>query len=144
MCIRDRNTVLTIKDMHTFIDQFHILQGIDIEVPEREITVILGRNGAGKTTTLRSIIGLSPASKGTLNFMGESIKGLLPYKVARKGIGYVPENQEIFYDLTVEENLRVAMHKEDEETFNRRDYCMELFPDLKRFLKKRGGRDLPR
>lgn len=134
-----RNTLLTIKGMHTFIGQFHILQGIDLEIPEAEITVILGRNGAGKTTTLRSIMGLSPADRGTLDFRGETLLGLAPYKIARKGIGYVPENQEIFYDLTVEENLRVAMLYEDEATIGRRDYCMELFPDLKKFYKRKGG-----
>jgi branched-chain amino acid transport system ATP-binding protein len=131
--------LLIIKNLQTFIQQFHILQGVDLEVKSGEITVILGRNGAGKTTTLRSIMGLSPAREGTLLFKGKSLSGLPPYEIARRGIGYVPEGQEIFYDLTVEENLRVAMFKEDKNTLNRRDYCLDLFPDLKKFYQKKGG-----
>lgn len=133
------DAVLTIKRMHTYIGQFHILQGVDLEVPAGEITVILGRNGAGKTTVLRSVMGLAPAGAGILEFMGQSLMGLPPYVVARRGIGYVPENQDIFYDLTVEENLRVAMQKEDRATLQRRDDCLELFPDLKKYYKRKGG-----
>lgn len=133
------NAVLTIKGMQTYIEQFHILQGIDLDIPKGEITVILGRNGAGKTTVLRSIMGLTPAGQGTLEFMGRSLMGLPPYAVARRGIGYVPENQDIFYDLTVEENLRVAMHREDRVTLQRLDDSLELFPDLKKYYKRKGG-----
>ena len=132
-------TLLKVEGIETFIEQYHILQGVSFEVPKGEVTVLLGRNGAGKTTTLRSIMGLNPASKGTITFKGEEIQHLPTYAIARKGIGYVPEDQGIFGDLTVEENMKVAMQKENDATFERQEWMLNLFPDLKKFWKKKGG-----
>lgn len=133
------NVVLNVKDMQTFIGQYHILQGINLEVPVGYVTVLIGRNGAGKTTTLRSIIGLNPPSKGSVEFNGEKISGLPAYTIARKGIAFVPEDQGIFSALTVEENLRIAMLKEDKETMDRRDRVLDIFPDLKVKMKLKAG-----
>ncbi|MBS4213448.1 MULTISPECIES: ABC transporter ATP-binding protein [Neobacillus] len=131
--------LLQLKDIETHIGQYHILQGVSLEVKRGEVTVLLGRNGAGKTTTLRTIMGFTPASKGSVIFKGESIHTLAPYTIANKGIGFVPEDQGIFSGLTVEENMKVAMQKENTETLKRMDWILELFPDLKKFWKKPGG-----
>ncbi|WHY85135.1 ABC transporter ATP-binding protein [Neobacillus novalis] len=133
------NDLLKLDKVETHIGQYHILQGVSFEVKKGEVTVLLGRNGAGKTTTLRTIIGLNPASKGSVTFKGEAIQSLPTYTIAKKGIGYVPEDQGIFAGLTVEENMRVAIQKDDEETAKRMDWILNLFPDLKRFWKKPGG-----
>ncbi|MGA9226416.1 MAG: ABC transporter ATP-binding protein [Mesobacillus sp.] len=133
------STLLKLDQVETYIGQYHILQGVSFEVPKGEVTVLLGRNGAGKTTTLRTIMGLNQASKGIIQYKGEEIKGLPTYTIANKGIGYVPEDQGIFSELTVEENIKVAVKKENDETRQRLDYILDLFPDLKRFWKKPGG-----
>lgn len=130
---------LKLEGVETYIDQYHILQGVSFEVPKGEVTVLLGRNGAGKTTTLRSIMGLNKPSSGSVMYNGEDIKGLPTYTIANKGIGYVPEDQGIFGDLTVEENIKVAIKKENDITRERLDYILNLFPDLKKFWKRNGG-----
>lgn len=131
--------LLELHDVQTYIDQYHILHDISFEVPKGEVTVLLGRNGAGKTTTLRTIMGLNPAAKGSVQYNSEDITKLSPYKIAKKGIGYVPEDQGIFEGLTVGENMRVAMKKENESTHERMEWVLDLFPDLKTFWKKPGG-----
>ncbi|MCA1059560.1 ABC transporter ATP-binding protein [Rossellomorea aquimaris] len=133
------NTLLKVDQIETYIGQYHILQGVSFEVKKGEVTVLLGRNGAGKTTSLRSIMGLSPPSSGSIIYKGEEIQGLPTFKVAGKGIGYVPEDQGIFGDLTVEENMKVAMKTQDQETEDRMTWIIDLFPDLKKFWKKAGG-----
>jgi branched-chain amino acid transport system ATP-binding protein len=131
--------LLKLNSVETYIGQYHILQGVSLEVKKGEVTVLLGRNGAGKTTTLRTIMGLNPASKGAITYKGEDIQKLPTYLVAKKGIGYVPEDQGIFADLTVEENMEVAIQKDNQETLDRMDWILDLFPDLKKFWKKPGG-----
>ncbi|PLS01151.1 ABC transporter ATP-binding protein [Neobacillus cucumis] len=133
------NGLLKLDQVETHIGQYHILQAISFEVRKGEVTVLLGRNGAGKTTTLRTIMGLNPATKGSVTYKGEPIQSLPTYTIAKKGIGYVPEDQGIFAGLTVEENMKVAIQKENEETAKRMDWILELFPDLKKFWKKTGG-----
>lgn len=130
---------LKLSEVETYIGQFHILQGVSFEVCKGEVTVLLGRNGAGKTTTLRTIMGLNPASKGSILFNGEEIGSFPTYTIAQKGIGYVPEDQGIFAELTVEENLKVAMKDERDKTKASLEYILNLFPDLKKFWKKPGG-----
>jgi branched-chain amino acid transport system ATP-binding protein len=131
--------LLKLNNIETYIGQYHILQGVSVEVKKGEVTVLLGRNGAGKTTTLRTIMGLNPASKGSIVYKGDEIQSLPTYTIAQKGIGFVPEDQGIFAGLTVEENMKVAIQKENEETNKRLDYILNLFPDLKKFWKKPGG-----
>ncbi|EST52753.1 branched-chain amino acid ABC transporter ATP-binding protein [Brevibacillus panacihumi W25] len=132
-------TLLKVDRIETYIDQYHILQGVSFEVKKGGVTVLLGRNGAGKTTTLRSLMGLNPIATGAITFKGEAIHHLPTYEIARKGIGYVPEDQGVFPDLTIEENLKLAMRKTDEATLERRDWILQLFPDLKTFWKKPSG-----
>ena len=132
------NNVLEIKEIQTFIGQFHILEEISVEVPDGSITVLLGRNGAGKTTTLKSILGLTPPSHGKILLNGEEIQGLASYKIASKGIGYVPEHRAIFVDLSVEENLRIAERNKGDFA-KREEFIFSIFPDLKRLIKLPGG-----
>ena len=130
--------ILNVNDIHTFIGQFHILEGVSVEVPEGSITVLLGRNGAGKTTTLKSILGLTPPRKGEILFGGEELQGQPAFKIAAKGIGYVPERRAIFHDLSVEENLKIAERKKG-DLDQREEFIFKLFPDLKRLIKLPGG-----
>jgi branched-chain amino acid transport system ATP-binding protein len=132
-------TLLKVEKIQTYIEQFHILQGVDFEAKQGEVTVLLGRNGAGKTTTLRSVMGLNPPQQGSIVFNGQDITGMATYDIANIGIGYVPEDQGVFGELTVEENMKVAMKKTDEETLAKLDWVLDLFPDLKTYWKKRGG-----
>ncbi|HWH82694.1 MAG TPA: ABC transporter ATP-binding protein [Burkholderiaceae bacterium] len=137
--------LLALDGVHTHIGAYHILHGVDLAVPEGEVTMLLGRNGAGKTTTLRTIMGLWPASRGRVRFDGRVIGGkdgggeggaLATPDIARLGIGYVPENMGIFADLTVRENLllaaRGARTAEQMDTA-RLEWLFGLFPALKKF-----------
>ena len=134
------SNILKLENVETYISQYHILQGITFEARAGEVSVLLGRNGAGKTTTLRTIMGLTPAAKGSIVFDGTEISKMAPYEIANSGIGYVPEDQGIFAELTVEENMKVAIRKETEAIMQKQEYILELFPDLKKFWKKHGGK----
>src|SRR5690606_18955718 len=92
---------LTLSGVHTHIDAYHILHGVDLEVPRGQLTMLLGRNGAGKTTTLRTIMGLWQPSAGSIRFDGQELAGRRTPDIAQAGIAYVPENMGIFSDLTV-------------------------------------------
>ncbi|MBT8359084.1 MAG: ABC transporter ATP-binding protein [Desulfobacterales bacterium] len=131
--------ILKSDAIHTFIGQHHILQGVSFEAKADAVTVLIGRNGAGKSSTLKTIMGLLPASKGKIVYKGEEIQDKKPYAIARMGIGFVPEHMGIFTDLTVEENMQVAMLKEDNETAERLDGTLEMFADLKKFWKAKAG-----
>lgn len=130
--------LLEVQDIHTFIGQFHILQGVSLTVPAGSITALLGRNGAGKTTTLKSILGLTPPRSGKVIFAGEEIQGRRPFEIAAMGIGYVPEHRAIFTSLTVEENLRIAERRKG-DLKRKADFIFSLFPDLKRLYKLPAG-----
>ncbi len=131
--------VLEVEDVHTWIGQHHILQGVSLRIRAGAVTVLLGRNGAGKTTALRTIVGLLHAGRGAVRFEGRPIHRLPAYEVVRLGIGYVPEGQGIFATLSVDENLRVAMWREDAASRERVAAMRALFPDLARFAERRAG-----
>jgi branched-chain amino acid transport system ATP-binding protein len=130
--------ILEVRDLHTFIGGFHILEGVSVGVAAGSITVLLGRNGAGKTTTLRSIMGLTPPTRGTISFDGARINGRSPHAIAQLGIGYVPEHRAIFKDLTVRENLQIAERKRG-DLARKADFIFDLFPDLQRLIELPGG-----
>lgn len=130
--------LLEVQDIHTFIGQFHILQGVSLTVLEGSITAVLGRNGAGKTTTLKSILGLTPPRRGRVIFAGQEIQGRPAYEIAAMGVGYVPEHRAIFTDLTVAENLRIA-ERQRGDLERKAEFIFRLFPDLKRLHHLRGG-----
>ncbi len=134
--------LLKLEGVHTHIGAYHILHGIDLEVPEGELSVLLGRNGAGKTTTLRTVMGLAPASRGKLSFDGQAIGALPTPEIARLGIAYVPENMGIFGDLTVRENLLLAARGArtlDDLDTRRLEWLFGLFPALKTFWLRPAG-----
>ena len=130
-------SLLQLAGVHTFIEQFHILEGVDLEVGEGEIVALLGRNGAGKTTTLRTILGLNPARSGSVVFDGDDITARRSFDIAAMGIGYVPEHRAIFADLSVEENLRIAERKPG-DLAKKEEFIFGLFPDLKRLIRLPG------
>ncbi len=131
--------ILSLQDVHTYIDQHHILQGVTFDVAAGRPTVLLGRNGAGKSSTLRAIIGLNPVTSGRIMLNGNSIDGRPPYDIARMGIGFVAEERAVFYNLTVEENMRLSMIEENQQTWGRLEMIFELFPDLKKLWRCNAG-----
>ncbi len=130
-------SLLRLTDIETFIGQYHILQGVSLEVPEGSIVALLGRNGAGKTTTLKTVMGLTPAHSGTVEFAGLNITPRRSFDIANLGIGYVPEHRAIFADLTVEENLRIAERNRG-DLAAKEELIFGLFPDLKRLIRLPG------
>ena len=128
--------VLSLQGVHTHIGTYHILHGVDLEVPEGQVTMLLGRNGAGKTTTLRTIMGLWQASRGSIHFRGQPLQGLATPDIAQQGIAYVPESMGIFTDLTVQENMllaaRQARHADGLDKA-RLEWIFGLFPALRKF-----------
>lgn len=128
--------LLRLEGLHTHIGAYHILHGVDLAVPEGEVTMLLGRNGAGKTTTLRTVMGLWRASAGRVLLDGRPIQALPTPEIARADIAYVPENMGIFGELTVRENLLLAARKArslDELDTARLDWLFGLFPALRKF-----------
>ncbi|GIX22856.1 MAG: ABC transporter ATP-binding protein [Caldimonas sp.] len=132
--------VLSLSGVHTHIGAYHILHGVDFEVPAGQVTMLLGRNGAGKTTTLRTIMGLWSAQQGSIRFKGQAIGGpgakLTTPDIAQRGIAYVPESMGIFSDLSVKENLLLAARGArtvDELDSRRLEWIFGLFPALKKF-----------
>jgi branched-chain amino acid transport system ATP-binding protein len=132
--------LLELAGVHTHIGAYHILHGVDLVVPEGQVTMLLGRNGAGKTTTLRTIMGLWAASKGSVRFQGQPIGGpgqqAPTPEIAQRGIAYVPESMGIFGDLTVRENLLLAARaakNEQQLDKARLDWLFGLFPALHKF-----------
>ncbi|MFH1112339.1 MAG: ABC transporter ATP-binding protein [Pseudomonadota bacterium] len=135
--------MLDVFDLHTFYGRSHILQGIRINVDEREIVSLLGRNGVGKSTTLKSIIGLTPPRQGRVVFCGREVQGRLPHEISRLGISYVPEDRRVFPLLTVKENLILGLKNarptsaiEKNSTLER---IYEYFPLLKMRGQQRGS-----
>lgn len=130
--------ILKLSGVYTNIAQYHILQGVDLEVPRGAVTMLLGRNGVGKTTTLRTIIGHWRAHQGTVEFDGQDITALPTPAIARLGIGFVPEDMGIFANLTVEENMILAAVSGPINSA-RLDWLFTVFPPLKTFWKNEAG-----
>jgi branched-chain amino acid transport system ATP-binding protein len=131
---------LTVENINTYYGLSHILFDVSLQVEQGEVVVLLGRNGAGKTTTMLSIMGLNPPKTGTISFKGKDITGLAPYKVARSGMGFVPEDRRIFPDITVLGNLDVGRkysNTRDKKWTLERIY--QLFPILRDFSNRHGG-----
>ena len=131
-------SILSLSGVRADIDQYHILHGVDLEVPAGELTVLLGRNGAGKSTTLRTIMGLTTVTQGKVRFRGEDITGQPTPRIARKGIAFVPENMGIFSLLTVRENMVLAA-VDGPMAPARLDWVFDLFPPLKKFWNRAAG-----
>lgn len=130
--------LLTLSGVHTHIGPYHILQGVDLAVPEGGVTVLLGRNGAGKTTTLRTIMGLWTASKGDIRFDDHVITKLSTPEISPRGIAFVPEDMGIFTDLTVAENMILAAANGPMDQ-KRLAWIKELFPPIGSFWNSSAG-----
>ena len=127
-------TLLAVRDLHVFLGQSHVLQGVTFDVPEGGVTALLGRNGVGKTTTLRAILGLVDR-RGSVELDGAELTGLATHRIVRRSVGYVPEDRDVFTGLTVAENLRLA----ERDAEPRYDLVYELFPELEQRAEQRAG-----
>jgi branched-chain amino acid transport system ATP-binding protein len=135
--------LLKLEGVHTHIGAYHILHGVDLEVPRGQLTMLLGRNGAGKTTTLRTIMGLWQASQGRIHFDGREITTKTTPDISQSGIAYVPENMGIFADLSVKENMLLAARSArsvDDIDSKRLEWIFTLFPAMKTFWLHPAGK----
>jgi branched-chain amino acid transport system ATP-binding protein len=133
--------MLEIRDIHTYIGESYILQGVSMEIPKGKVVALLGRNGVGKTTLIYSIIGFRPIRTGSILFEGKEISNLPAHRIVRLGIGLVPQGRRIFSSLTVSENLEVPYKcpPRSERDFNT-EKIFNIFPFLKRRKDHRGGK----
>jgi branched-chain amino acid transport system ATP-binding protein len=122
----ERRMLLRVEDLHVFLGPSHVLQGVGFDVSEGGVTALLGRNGVGKTTTLRAIMGLVDR-RGRIDLDGRDLSRLPTHRIVRLGVGYVPEDRDVFAGLTVEENLRLA----ERDLEPRYDVVYDLFPELR-------------
>jgi len=127
-------TLLDVADLHVHLGESHILQGLSFQVPVGGVTALLGRNGAGKTTTIKAILGLI-ARTGSIRLAERELTRMPTHKIVRLGVGYVPEEREIFSDLSVAENLRLA----ERDQKPRYELVFELFPELERRRAQAAG-----
>ena len=133
--------MLSVKDLHAFYGRAHILHGVSLEARAGEVVALLGRNGAGKSTALKAIMGLVPPAKGEVSFAGQRIERLPPYRIARLGLGYVPEERRIFTELSVMENLEVGRQpSRGEAPAWTEERLFALFPNLAGMRDRPGGR----
>lgn len=130
--------MLEVKDLHAYYGKSHILQGVDFQVAEGEIVSLLGRNGVGRSTTIKAIMGEVDRS-GSVVFKGREMIGLKSHQIARCGLGYVPENRDIFPGLTVRENLILGMKSTKPSGRWRIEDMFELFPRLNERVDTPGG-----
>ena len=136
------DNLLSLKGVHTHIGAYHILHGVDLEVPRAQLTMLLGRNGAGKTTTLRTIMGLWHASQGRVIFDGVDITAEETPAIATRSIAYVPESMGIFSDLTVKENMLLAARnaqRAQQLDEARLQWIFSLFPAVEKFWNHPAG-----
>ena len=143
--------LLSVRDMHTYYGDSYVLQGVSLEVPRGQVVAILGRNGMGKTTLIRSIFGLTPPREGSVSFMGRSLVGLPPYRIAQLGMALVPQGRRIFRNLSVLENLklptsslastRASVHASTDGSGWTLEKVLDEFPQLRDRLHN-GGNEL--
>jgi branched-chain amino acid transport system ATP-binding protein len=129
--------MLSVQDVHTYYADSYILQGVTLDVRPGQVVALLGRNGVGKTTLARSIIGLTPTQRGKILFKDTDITGMPAHRIARMGIGLVPQGRHVFRSLTVKEHLQVTARGQGQWSFDR---VVELFPNLKSRLRSPGGK----
>ena len=133
--------MLLVRDLHAYYGRAHILHGVSLEAAAGEVVALLGRNGAGKSTAMKAIMGLVPPARGEVSFASRRIDRLPPYRIARLGLGYVPEERRIFTELTVVENLEVGRQAaRDDAPAWTADKLFALFPNLADLRERAGGR----
>ena len=132
--------LFSVTDLHAHYGKSHILHGVNFHIDSGEVLSLLGRNGSGRSTTLKSIMGLIPPTSGQINLKGRNLAGQRPYTVSRAGIAYVPEEREVFANLTVEENLRMGEQNSTRDaarwTF---EQMFDYFPPLKQRCNTKAG-----
>jgi branched-chain amino acid transport system ATP-binding protein len=132
-------TVLEVEALHAGYGPAEVLFGVSLLLRRGEVAALMGRNGAGKSTTLKAIMGLLPARGGRVRFQGADITGLPPYRIARLGLGYVPEDRRIFTDLTVFENLEVGRRAARDRAAWTPDRLFAVFPNLAEMRNRRAS-----
>ncbi|GAA0202843.1 ABC transporter ATP-binding protein [Halobacterium noricense] len=130
--------LLSLSGVETYYGDSHVLEGVDLEVYEGEVVALMGRNGVGKTTTLRSVLQLTPPREGSIRYRGEELVGRETHEVAARGLGWIPENRRMFGQLTVEENVRVAVPAADDAD-EALDLAFDTFPDLRERCDAKAG-----
>jgi branched-chain amino acid transport system ATP-binding protein len=135
--------MLTVRDLAVDIAGSRVLRGVSVDVKEGELVCLVGRNGAGKTTTFRSIMGFRKPVSGSITFGGKSLVGLRPYQIARMGVGFAPEESEVFGELTVAENIAMPTWtcSNERSAEQRIVEAYDVFPTLRRY-RDRGGQAL--
>lgn len=131
--------LLEVQDIHTSYGLSNVLFGVSLEIEQGECVCLLGRNGVGKTTTMRSIMGLTPPSRGFVRWKGRDITGVSPHEAVRGGIGWVPEDRRVFGELTVWENLSVAGYAASRPGPWSMQRVFELFPKLEELAQRQSG-----
>jgi len=130
--------LVSVEDVHTYYGKSHILHGVSLQVGAGEVVGLLGRNGVGKSTTLKTIMGLLPPRRGQVELLGENVTGWPPYRITRLGVSYVPQEKSIFQDLSVDENLRLALR--ESSSFDERLVAVAgWFPFLAERRQQRAG-----
>ncbi|MFB6235274.1 MAG: ABC transporter ATP-binding protein [Halopenitus sp.] len=131
-------SLLSVEDVHAYYGESHVLQGVSLDVEEGEVVALIGRNGVGKTTTLRSILGLTPPREGSVQVRGKDVTGEETHEIARRGVGWVPEERRLFSHLTVDENIRIATPEPDmvEQAY---ETAYSTFPELESHREKDAG-----
>jgi len=130
---------LEVNDIHCFYGTSHVLHGVSVAVEQGNLFAVLGRNGAGKTTLLRSIVGLNPPKRGRITFNGTDITALKPHERTRMGLSYVPQGREIIPDITVEENLQLALLGIGKKPNGIPGFVFDYFPGLRDLTARKGG-----
>jgi branched-chain amino acid transport system ATP-binding protein len=131
--------LLEVQDVHTYYGDSHVLKGVNLEVETGAVVAVLGRNGMGKTTLMRTVMGLTPARRGRILYQGVDIAHLPTYKIARLGLGYVPQGRRLFVSLTTKENLIVAMRPGVKHGFTVEE-ALDRFPNLRKRLQNRASK----
>ena len=130
--------MLTVKNLTSYYSNIKILKDLTFSLQKGKVTCLLGRNGAGKTTTLKSIMGLVDKTEGLISFNGETISGISPHHIPKKGIGYVPQGRRLFSELTVEENLEIGLLTRRKGEVTKKN-VLTMFPKLKERLDQISG-----
>jgi len=130
--------LLALEDVHTYYGESHVLEGVSLSVDAGETVALVGRNGVGKTTTLRTALQLTPPREGTVRVRGEDVTGDSTHRVAGRGVGWIPEDRRMFEQLTVDENVRVAV-KDPDAVEAKREMAFEAFPDLRELRDRKTG-----